>query len=346
MRIIPARTQHGLTLVEVMVSIVVGLIMLSGIISIFLSNKQAYRLQESTNVLNENARYALNQLQYDLRMGEHWAGLEPSDVEVDAPLQALAIATACSESPAISGTGFVGIEGDTTSPLDCIPDDDYQPDTDILIVRYAAPERVPSNTAMLSTDIFVRTAIGRRGIIFQGTNIDGLPDSIRPTSPHPTAENELNLEPQAANYRYHTVVYFIRKCASQDRGVPDVCDADDDTTPTLARLVLDGPALVQEDVVAGVEQMQLGFGLSDRTVDPPEIEYLDATTIETNGDWDKVANVQVSLVVRGEQFDVAYVDEREFDMYGDFTYTPVGADRQYRRKLFNFSVQIRNQTRG
>ena len=42
--------------------------------------------------------------------------------------------------------GFLGLEGKNTSPLtDCIPNSDYQPYTDILIIRYAGPDRIASD---------------------------------------------------------------------------------------------------------------------------------------------------------------------------------------------------------
>ncbi|CAN0286963.1 unnamed protein product, partial [Phaeothamnion confervicola] len=132
------RRQHGMTLIEVMVSITVGLILLSGVISIFTSNKTAYRLQESTNVLDENARFALNQIQYHLRMADHWGGVEDEVINIEAGLAALPIAAStCTQSKAVSSVGFFALEGATTSPLSCIPANDYQPNTDVLIIRYA-----------------------------------------------------------------------------------------------------------------------------------------------------------------------------------------------------------------
>ncbi len=338
MQAFTTKRQQGITLVELMVSVTVGLVLLSGIISIFVSNKQAYSLQESTNILNENARYALNQVQYHLRMGDHWGGVERDAVEVDAPLGALAIATACTQSPAVSGIGFRGFEGAAASPLDCIPNADYAPNTDILIIPYGEPERVVSATVAASSDIFVRTAIGRRAMIFQGSALAGLPSDMYDASdPDPTP---------ITNYRYHTVIYFIRQCASQDLGAAGVCDGADDTTPTLARLVLDGTNLVQEDIVAGVEQMQITYGILNEAVNPPQISYNSATNITTNNQWSSVDNVQISVIVRGEQFDATFTDTRNFSMYGGFTYTPAVGDQNFRRKLFNFVVQVRNLTRA
>ena len=326
--------QHGFTLVEVMVSITVGLILLSGVLSIFISNKTAYRLQESTNVLDENARFALNQIQYHLRMGDHWGGVEADNIDVDGPLAALPITNTCSESRVISTTGFYALEGAATSPLNCIPNADYQPNTDVLIVRYAEPERVIS-ASVQSTDVYLRAKIGAAGRLFKGNALTSLPSDMY-ESPDPDYE---------ANYHYMTVIYFIRKCASQDRGTANVCDAADDTTPTLARLVLRGTALVQEDVVAGVEQLQARYGkLTDGN--PPTTQYYDATTISANNDWPLVVNVQVSLVLRGAEFDVTHADERSFDLYGGYTFNPANADKHFSRKQFNFAVQIRNMTRG
>lgn len=330
--------QSGLTLIEIMISMVVGLILLAGIISIFVNNKQAYRLQESSSVLNENVRYTLNQLEFHLRMGEHWGGMQPTEVEIDPTLAALAISTACGvTSPAIAGIGFVGFDGGATPPIDCIPAADYQPETDVVMIRYAEPARIPSVDVDGSSDIFIRTSLGRRAMVLQGTAIDDLPtDLYDPADPDPT---------EKGFYRYHTVIYFIRKCASQERGTADVCDAADDTTPTLARLVLTGTALVQEDVMAGVEQLQFAYAVLDESVEPPMLEYRSAADIEAESDWNQLSNVNVAVAIRGDQIDTTYNGSVTRDMHG-YEYSVAAADRQYRRKFLNFAVQIRNLTRS
>ena len=330
----PLRRQQGMTLVEVMVSITVGLILLSGVISIFSSNKLAYRLQESTNVLDENARYALNQIQYHLRMGDHWGGIEADTVTNEATLAALAIATSvCTQSVAVSAVGFFALEGAATTPLSCIPAADYQPNTDVLIVRYAGPDRTDS-ADLVADNIYLRTRVDAEGMLFKGSSLASLPSTLYET-PEPAYQ---------ANYAYTTVIYFIRKCASQDLGTVGVCDAADDAIPTLARLVLNGTSLVQEDVVSGVEQMQATFGkLTDAAL--PKTQYFAASALAAK-DWPSIVNVQVSLIIRGTEYDVTHVDNRSFKLYGGYDYTPVAADRNYSRKQYNFAVQIRNKTRG
>ncbi len=329
------RRQHGMTLIEVMVSITVGLILLSGVISIFISNKTAYRLQESTNVLDENARYALNQLQYHLRMADHWGGLKSDAITMDGSVAALpVVTTTCTQSKAVSAVGFFAVEGAATSPLSCISNNDYVPNTDILIIRYAGPERVASGTVVASDGVYLRSNVGlaNQGVVFKGSALGTLPSTVYET-PEPIFE---------ANYSFATVIYFVRKCASQGNGTE--CSATDDAIPTLTRLVLSGTSLVQEDVVAGVEQLQASYGLRTDAAEP-KIRYAKAADIAA-ADWVNVVNVQVSMIVRGLEYDVAHADKRAFKLYGGFDYDPVAADEHYSRKQYNFAVQIRNKTRG
>jgi prepilin-type N-terminal cleavage/methylation domain-containing protein len=330
-----AAHQAGVTLVEMMVAVAVGLILMAGIIQLFVSNKQAYRIQEGASVLNENARYAVNQIQYHLRLGDHWGGVETSGVTVDGGIS-LPLAVDCTESPVVSGVGLIGFEDDSSSPLDCIAAGDYVPNTDVIVVRYGRPVRVPTGSLANNT-LYVRSAIGRRAVIFEAQDIASLgADIYDPADEDPDS---------IANFAYATVIYFIRPCASQDLGTAGLCDAADDDTPTLARYVLEGNTLVQEDVIAGVEQMQLTYGV-DMDGDLTADRYDDADTITAANDWPSVVNVRMSLVIRNDQIDVTYTDDRTYRLYGGYDYEPVAADQKFRRKLFNFVIQVRNQTRA
>ncbi|UZG43360.1 PilW family protein [Caldimonas thermodepolymerans] len=63
----PARRMQGLTLVELMVAIVLGLLILGGVISIFVSNRQAFRTTEELSRMQENARTAFELMARTLR---------------------------------------------------------------------------------------------------------------------------------------------------------------------------------------------------------------------------------------------------------------------------------------
>ena len=61
-----ARTQHGFSMVELMVAITISLLLLAGVIQIFLASRQTYTLQDGMSRLQENARYALGRVSQDI----------------------------------------------------------------------------------------------------------------------------------------------------------------------------------------------------------------------------------------------------------------------------------------
>ena len=362
--------QRGITLIELMVAITVGLILLAGIIQLFVSNKQAYRIQEGINVQNENSRYALNQLEYSIRMAGHWGGAKPASVAVETNKPA----TDCAQSPVLKNNdptldvahGIEGFDGANASPLDCIPAADYRVGTDVLILRYAGAQRecfFPGEPPASEINCFakpenaekqfIRARSAGGADIFNAVDFAGRynggtgpPDIQIPAS----TDNNKDL---IANYAATVEIYFIRNCASQAQGNATACDAADDTTPTLARLVLRDGVMEQEDVVAGVEQFQVIYGVDDDGDRSPN-RYVDATRVKagTGGpEWAKVVDTRVSLVLRNGERDVTFKDEKTYLLYGGaagagLAYKAAASDQSFRRKVYNTSVQSRNMTRN
>ena len=56
----PYQNQRGLTLVELMVAMLLGVFLIGGVMQIFISSKQTYRMQENLSRLQENGRFALD----------------------------------------------------------------------------------------------------------------------------------------------------------------------------------------------------------------------------------------------------------------------------------------------
>lgn len=68
--------QQGMTLVELMVAITIGLALTAGIIQIFVSSKNTYRVEETLARLQESGRMALEFISNDIRMASYW-GCQP-----------------------------------------------------------------------------------------------------------------------------------------------------------------------------------------------------------------------------------------------------------------------------
>lgn len=62
------RYQKGLSLVELMIAITLGLLLMAGVVQIFLSSKDTYRTQQASSRVQETGRLALEFISKDLRM--------------------------------------------------------------------------------------------------------------------------------------------------------------------------------------------------------------------------------------------------------------------------------------
>lgn len=67
------RRQRGMTLIELLVAIALGLLLLAGILQVFAASRQSYRVQQNTARMQENALIAVEILQRSVRE----AGFEP-----------------------------------------------------------------------------------------------------------------------------------------------------------------------------------------------------------------------------------------------------------------------------
>lgn len=66
---IPARSrQRGLTLIELMVSLALGLLILSAVLYVYLGARNTYRVSDNLARVQESGRFALEFLSQDLRM--------------------------------------------------------------------------------------------------------------------------------------------------------------------------------------------------------------------------------------------------------------------------------------
>lgn len=104
------RLQAGLSIVELMISLVLGLLLMAGIIQVFLSSRQTYAANEAMGRMQENGRFALDFIARSARMAGY---IEPIYVG-DKPLPV--VPPDCSGVPATPPTGFCSSNGSTNTP--------------------------------------------------------------------------------------------------------------------------------------------------------------------------------------------------------------------------------------
>ncbi len=321
--------QKGFSVTELLVAITVSLVLLAGVIQLLVSNKQAYRLQENTSVLNENARFAVQRLSQLLRMGSHWGGasrdaIRPhSDVSGHSNTCTKHLATSTNNTNTV--LGIEGVNGAATSPFtDCVSNADYVANSDIILVRYSNPNDCVDSgdlgNAQNEGRLWVRSAVAFNAVVFEGEDLSDV-NSANPALKHTTDP------PGVSNCAHGAYALYVASLNS---------------TPTLVLMRLDGTTPKPEELVAGVEQMQVVYG-EDFDNDGAADRYVAANSVS---DWSFVVSLRVNLLIRNLGRDVAYNGPASVNMLDGFTYSIPTDERRYRRKQYTVVIQVRNMSRG
>lgn len=334
--------QKGLSMIELIVAMALSLILMLGVIQIFISNKKTFEINHDLSLMQESGRVALELMTGSIRMADHWVGVEAENVQFGT--------TTLSAAPSGCGVNQVfdteyvlrGYEGASSLssvsnfPANCIPTSDYEPETDIIFVKYADGRTLINDIDVADSDnedtYYVRALEGQSAFVFQGS------DSA-------TAIAQIPVEDAVFNMEYATELYFIRKC---NVIVENECK---DEVPTLVRLTITEDRFEQEALIEGVEQLQLEYGI-DTDADYEIDEYQTASAIANTPEaWAEVLSVKVSIIARSTDKDFTLDEQgKEYLMAGDKSevgsgYT-VGEDaKNYRRKLYQREVFVRNRGR-
>jgi len=303
--------QTGLSIIEMMVSITIGLIILAGLASILVANSRARAEIERSNRQIENGRYALQLLSDDLKVAGYTAEFDSSAML--SPGTADPLPDPCATSLTALQTALpVYVQGydpydDTTTPIpSCISD--VKPRTAILVIRRT------STCAAGSTDCAAATNDGTP--YFQSSSCSASGSELNyPITNNPAdfanhyymlATNPVNLTLHhrdcvtvADVYRYRTHIYFIANNNKPGDGIP---------TLKRAELAGNGTSSVFTIVpqVDGIENLQLQYGIdttatSDGAPDSYTAAPTPASATPTIGNWRKVVSVRINLLARNTE---------------------------------------------
>ena len=310
--------QSGFSVVEMMISITIGLMIIVALLGVLTSNARNSKSNDRTSELQSNGRYALNQLKRELRHAGY-RGYTNATQDLQAPTLAVSIPTGSVAECA--GAGFVqnldqGIWGaNDNNPFDsnCLNNGYLQ--GDILVIRRlaSAPAAmvfpVPASAPpALSSNTFYQYSSYETGLVFQG-----------PVQPSFLTAADAPV----AIFALQVYVYYI--------GVDD----NDATVPALRRIALqaDG-SLADEMVVSGIEQFQVQYGIGTQYLNIAD----SASALDKNSPWNTVNSVRIWLLARNKNVETGYVNTTSYAM-GDINYGPMNDG--FRRQLFTSVVQLR-----
>ena len=226
------RQQRGMTLIELMVAMSIGLFLTGGAIYVYSQSKNTYRASDSLARLQESARFALDTIEPDIRLVRYW-GRNAEPVTIDVPA---AIAVPCSSSANVAAWALnisVPVEvSDDSYDLPCTSfANNPRAGSDVLTLRHAEPWSGGTQPALQAGRLQVQTSLAQGQIFNDGVSPDLGAESTR-----------------------HNVVlsaYYVNGRSSFDT-----------SQPSLRRLTLraDG-SLGEDEVIPGVENLQVQLGI-------------------------------------------------------------------------------------
>lgn len=307
-----------MTMVELMVALAIGSFLMIGAVQVYNQSRQAFIINDSIARVQETAQFAMDTLEADLRMASNWgmhsrgSAVLGRALVVDPNPLALPAPAGCGADWALDLSRPV--EGDNNAyMLPCGPVGGAQANSDTITARRASVAATPLQANRLQ---------------IQSTRIQGAL----------FADGAIPSGFTAADSETHDLLINSYYVAPTSDLIPGV--------PTLRRKTLmgGGPAIADQEVAPGIENIQLQLGVDvdedntvDRYINPgdPIMDPLDAAFIPGA----RVMTARVWILVRGVTPEIGIEDNAVYQP-GDVnlgTYND-----EFRRMLVSKTILLRN----
>lgn len=308
------RRQSGMSLVEMMISLTIGLVLLAGITSLISRQSTARVEMEKSSRQIENGRFAMQLLNDDIEHAGFYGEYAPSsattyNVPADPCSTVVADLGWNSATPAIP----VPVRGYTAADATPSCVSDRQAGTAMLVVRRTATPTVAAAAAVAGT-AYLQTS---------RCNSDTLPFVLDTGGFTLKQKDCATLAPL---HQYIVRIYYISSCS--------VCGTD--TIPTLKMVEFVDGAQTVIPLVEGIENMQFDYGVAASATSSFAASY---TTTPAAADWPNVVTVRVNLLARNNESTPGYTDTKSYTLGGGGTVSPGGA---YKRHLYSQLVRVVN----
>lgn len=316
------RPSLGFTIVELMISVLVGLVLASGIVTVFTNSRHSFDRDSNILRMQDDARQAIRELTYDLSMAGFWADLlAPQMVVVDG---GLSVASDCGPAgivnwiyqPVVTGAlqsqAIAMVDNATAVTADasfsCLGAD-VVPGTDIISIKRVAG--AVASGALTAGNVYLRSN-GTLGLLYQ----------------EPVAAPAIVIPAPYKDWEYRPSIYYVRRFAVDPA----------DGIPTLCRKILRyaaNPTIETECLAQGVENLQIEFGLDVNADGSPDGYVANPTPAQMLN----AVSAEIYVLTRSATPDFRYTNDKTFTVSNAPAYTP--ADNFYRR-VFSVSISLRN----
>lgn len=327
--------QRGFTLVELMVSLTIGLLLVAGLGWVFLNSSRTSAELGKMNQQMENGRFAIYLLKDDIQHAGFWGELTvlpTPDGMVDPCKNYTTWTTSDKKSVlALPIQGYAdgaGLASGCATPLS-----NRKTGTDVMVVRHVAT-CTPGTTDCAAGKLALQVSLcgndasswkmeqaGSGAFTLRRPDSDGRPCT------HPSYVNTA-----AHQRRVLSNVYFIRDYAkTAGDGIPTLMVMEPDATGTAS------PA--PRPLVEGIEQFRAEYGVDSAGNDGVPDAYVSDTSAMTLNDWRNVVTVKIYLIARNLESTPGYTDTKTYTLPGG----SVGPfNDAYKRHAYQVTVRLNN----
>ncbi len=311
-------SQVGFSLVEIMIAMGLGLFIMAGIATVYVSSKETYDLRDQISEMDESARVAMKALRTHIERAGYSS-------DANTQLENYLLPSGFVPSPVVCPTGQANI---------------------INVNRIASS----ADGAMISVNALTTNQIMARadsiGVSFLAD--DKLVEDCTGASwknrcminPALSLHSSTNQELSSPLVRHVYSSFRVQKNASRQNkageGIPElVCGGSLNT--------------YSQPWAQGIENMQLRYGI-DNWPDPipngqkkqwQVDQYWNATQVTANKAWDKVALVQVALLVRTMEPAFKQAEAKSYQLFDQ----SIATNDRYKRAVYTTTIYLRNIAR-
>ena len=352
------RAQLGLSLIELMIAVALGLVLIAGLGNVYLNSSRANQELQKAGQQIENGRYALEILTNELRHAGFFGALGVFTAPTAAPDPCTTDAAALKESMNLPLQVFRPANlasrpdlSTTTCTAGLLANANLAVGSDVVVIRRAHTNALAVGDVAVAGEAYVQAnsieadiQFGANTAITAASMADGV-----------TAATIKKMDGNAATIRkFHVHVFFVAPCRAGS-GAGGACTNTDDTIPTLKMLSLEiNPAtaaleMVQVPLVAGIEILRFELGIDDS---PTDVNLL--TGLSGDGIVDSYAAgptlTQMGNAMSGRLFvlarntdpTAAYVDQKSYLLGSATPLTKAAANDAFKRHLFLGEVLLSN----
>lgn len=321
--------QRGLSLIELMISITLGLLILSSLTALFVNQSRSRAELDKSNRMIDNGRYALEVLSENLRMAGFYDIYVPAGVPAATPepcnLATLTTSTTNLDVLRHHVQGYNAATVTTAIPITAplvacgFTAANLKDGSDILVLRRVSTgDPVPVATKVATATYLQVANCATDTVLYE----------VALGTANFNDKHAKNCTDAASLRLFMVQAYFVSPDNNAGDGIP-----------TLKRRELD-PAtntFITTALVEGIEYMQIDYGLDTDSDGAPD-NYIAAPA--TPAEWNQVLSVKINLIARNIDSTIGYSDTKSYELGTAGTFDPF--DDAFKRHAYTQVVRLVN----